>query len=129
MKTIVLLFLLAFTHLVHAQKNQALKSRFYGTYQGEIAAYKMNTGNEVINIQPVAISIRISKESISFDIGQKKQEGSYKVLFEVEKYYVIEAKLEDQFSLERIVVFKQGNVISRDGFFPQPSVYLKKMKK
>lgn len=127
----IFLFFVVFclTLQVNAQKEIILKSKYFGNYQGWVSAYDMDAGNDMIHIDSALISINILKESIELQIGQKKQSGKYKILFEAEKYFVLDCIMENQMAHERVVVFKKGKVISRDGLYPQPSSYLRKKKK
>lgn len=129
MKTLLFFIFFCLTLQVQAQKEIILKSKFYGTYQGWVSAYEMDAGNDIIHVDSAQITVQISKEKMELQIGQKKQNGKYTVLFEAEKYFVLDCVMENQMAHERIVVFKKGKVISRDGLYPQPSSYLRKKKK
>ena len=57
-------------------------------------------------------------------IGKLTTHGDFEVLFEADDYYVLDATMENQSVGERIVVYKKGKKISRDGLYPQPSALL-----
>jgi len=45
-------------------------------------------------------------------------------MFEGKKYFLLYVKIEEKLAGERIVVYKKGKKISRDGLYPQPSAFL-----
>lgn len=114
-----LLFLNVFT--VEAQE---LKRKYYGTYDGQISGYKFDAGNTLIEVNAVPIQIEINSGYLTIKIGKLVTRGDFEVLFEADEYYVLDAKMENQNVGERIVVYKKGKKISRDGLYPQPSTLL-----
>ena len=111
-----------------AQKPIELKKKFFGTYGGEISSFKLDTGEDLVDVAKSEISIKIEADSIHFSIGRNELASTYSVLFEAAKYYVLDCKVNGRLAGERIVVYKKGKKISRDGLFPQPNalLYLKK---
>jgi hypothetical protein len=49
-------------------------------------------------------------------------------LFDTKSYYLLEVKLENQFAPERLMVYKKGKKIIREGIRPQPDALLLKQK-
>ena len=41
-------------------------------------------------------------------------------------YFLVDAKIDDQLATERLIIYKRGRKISRDGMYPQPVTELKK---
>ena len=121
-----LLFLMPLALL--AQKEITLKKRYLGNYVGTIPAYKMDAGAEVLEVTSSKIYIKLKKDSIELTIGNRLLLGTYEVMFEAKKYYLLDATMENQFANERIMVYKRGKKISRDGLFPQPFAELKRKR-
>jgi hypothetical protein len=114
--------------VVLAQKPVVLKSKFFGTYKGDIAAYQLDSGKELVDVKPSAIQITIADSTVCIAVGQNKLKGTYKVMFEAKAYFLLDCKIEGQLAGERIVVYKKGKKISRDGLYPQPSATLYRSK-
>ena len=126
-KVMIILFpLLASVAL--AQEPVELKKKFFGAYSGEIATFKLDTGEDLVDIEKSAVTINIEADSVTFQIGRNRLKGPYEVLFEAKKYYVLDCKIPGRLAGERVVVYKQGKRISRDGLYPQPSAMLYKLK-
>lgn len=124
-----LLFLLLFLPvLLSAQKTIELKKKYFGTYEGQISSFKMDTGNDLFAVDSTAIQIEITENRVVFTIGMNKLEGTYYVMFEAKKYFLLDCRIEGQLAGERIVVYKKGHKISRDGLYPQPNTFLYKRK-
>ncbi len=124
---LIILFFMPLLSL--GQKEVKLKKKYFGTYAGQIPGYKMNTGSGVVDVSSSAIYVLLDKGVIVVTIGNNKLTGTYEVLFEAKTYYLLDAKMKGQIAAERIMVYKRGKRISRDGMFPQPVSDLKKSKK
>lgn len=126
------LFALTFLFLgfqLSAQKvGVDLKKKFFGTYAGTISAYQIDTGKDLVDVNSERIEIVIDADSVSITIGRNQLKGAYSVLFEVKKYYVLDCKIPGRLAQERVVVYKAGKKVSRDGLYPQPSAMLSKVK-
>jgi hypothetical protein len=103
---------------------QSLKRKYYGTYEGQIGAYKFDAGELLVEVEAVPIQIEINSGFLTIQIGKLVTRGNFEILFEADEYYVLDAKMENQYVGERIVIYKKGKKISRDGLFPQPSTLL-----
>lgn len=101
-----------------------LKRKYYGTYEGQINEYPMQIGNKLIQVSSTPIRIEINAGYLNIQVGKLSSRGEYNVLFEADDYFVLDAVMERQSIGERIVVYKKGEKISRDGLFPQPSARL-----
>jgi hypothetical protein len=110
-----------------AQKEIELKKKFFGAYKGVIPAYKMDTGKSVVEVGAAEIMIHISEKEIEINIGKNALHGVYEVMFEASEYFLLDAKIEGQIANERILVYKRGKKLSRDGMFPQPIAELRKI--
>lgn len=126
----ILVLLIGFLPLVlDAQKPIDLKNKYLGYYEGTIPSFKMDSGEDLITVQETPIKIVISEEKVSIEIGQNKISGSYTVLFKGDGYWVLDCRMEDQLAGERIVVFKKGKTITREGLYPQPNAMLERTGK
>lgn len=128
-RLIVLLFL--FTFMANEGSTQTLrksiksiKRKYYGTYEGQINGYKFDAGDKLVEVNPIPIQIQINVGYLTIQIGKLTTRGDFEVLFEADDYYVLDATMENQSVGERIVVYKKGKKISRDGLYPQPSALL-----
>ncbi len=125
-RSLLLFFGLAlFQFTVSAQ----LKKSYYGKYTGSIPAYEINTGMEKINVAATQIEIQLSAKEMVLKIGNQEMKGSWEILFEGNGYFVLNGKIENQAAPERIIVYKKGKKISREGIRPQPDAMLVKVKK
>ena len=123
---IILLFLLPFAS--NAQKEIKLKRKYLAKYEGTIPAYSMGSALEVVDVEQTPITVTIGKKFIYTTIGERKLQGTYKVMFEAETYYLLDATMTGQMVNERILVYKRGKRIARDGMYPQPLADLEKIR-
>jgi len=114
--------------LVSAQKPIELKKKFHGAYAGQISNFELDGGKDVISVDSVSIHVAISEKNIEITVGKQMNKGSYSVLFEGNDYFVLDCRMEGQLAGERIVVYKRGKKISREGLYPQPNAFLFKVK-
>ena len=111
-----------------SQKPIELKSKFLGIYEGKIPSFLMDSGKDLLTVEESPITIEITEEGILLAIGSNKITGKYTVMFEADKYFLLDCKINGQLANERVVVFKKGKMISRDGLYPQPNTILLKTK-
>lgn len=128
MKWIIALLLIVPFGLT-AQKEIKLKRKYLAIYEGVIPSYSMGSALEVVDVDETTITVTIGKEFIYTTIGDRKLQGTYVVMFEADTYYLIDATMNGQLANERILVYKRGKKISRDGMYPQPLADLKKKKR
>jgi hypothetical protein len=107
-----------------AQKPLELKRKYFGTYAGDISSFQLDSGKELLEVDFTEIKITLSDSAIDFFIGKNHLIGTYAVLFEAKTYYLLDCRIENQLAGERIVVYKKGKKISRDGLYPQPNAFL-----
>lgn len=125
------LFLLGFfsiSFLGSAQKPIDLKKKYFGNYEGPVNSFKLDTGEDLVDVEKTSMRVSIDEKNVVFDVGRYHLEGTYTVLFEAQKYFVLDCTIPGRVAGERIVVYKRGKQISRDGLFPQPSAMLEKVK-
>jgi hypothetical protein len=128
MRLFLLYLSFCFTFSASAQKPIALKKKYFGSYQGEIPAFKLDVGTDNVDVSAVEILIKIESDSVHITVGNNALHGVYYVLFEGKNYFVLDCRMDSQLAGERIVVYTRGKRISRDGLFPQPSSFLEKVK-
>lgn len=124
-QSILLVFL---PWLMAFQCTAQLKKAYLGQYTGEIGSYEISTGQELFTVQPVAIRAHLDRDSLHLQIGDRHFTGTYEILLETQTYLLLEALLANQIAPERIIVYKKGKKISREGIKPQPDAILKKVK-
>lgn len=127
-KQLVLISLLCLGNYAAGQKPVVLKSKFFGTYKGDIASFQLDSGKELVDVDSSTIQVTIADSTIEMNIGKNVLKGKYTVMFEAKTYYLLDCKIEGQLAGERIVVYKKGKKISRDGLYPQPSATLYRSK-
>ena len=115
--------------LVSAQKEIELKRRYFGKYQGIVSSYKLGSAINLVDVDESTIQIILTKGEIAVTVGNRKVYGPYEVMFQADKYFLLDAKMTGQLVNERILVYKRGRRISRDGLYPQPVSNMKKVKK
>jgi len=111
-----------------SQKEAKLKKKFFSHYKGIIPPYQMDIGDSTIQVSSASIYVEITKDSLFVNIGNNKLRGTYYVMFAAKTYYLLEANIDGQLATERIMVYKRGRHISRDGMYPQPVAELKRYK-
>jgi hypothetical protein len=127
MRTALFLFLMA-SNFGFSQSTTSLKKKYFGSYIGEIPSYSFDAEDGQIDVAATSIKIVIKAKEINFEIGKKAYQGTYNVLFEANNYFLLDCEIPNQLATERIMVFKKGKKISRDGLYPQPMAFLKKEK-
>ena len=88
----------------------------------------MDSGSEVLEVSSVVIYVMLTEDQIAVTIGNNKLSGTYTVMFEAQTYFLVDATMDGQLATERILVYKRGKRISRDGMYPQPVTELEKVK-
>lgn len=111
------------------QASAQLKKSFFGKYSGTIGAYEMSLGkNDRIQVESSPVEIQLSPKEIVFIIGAKTYTGTWSLIQENKTTFVIEGKMDNLAVKERILIYKKGKKIVREGILPQPDVMLKKVK-
>jgi hypothetical protein len=128
MRLLILLLMTCFSFGVYSQKDLKLKKKYLGNYKGTIPSYQLDASPSIIDVSESSIYITITADDIEITIGNRALKGVYEVLFEADSYYLLDATMENQLATERIMVYKRGKHLSRDGMFPQPVVELNKFR-
>lgn len=127
-KRVILILCIGFGSVAFSQKPIVLKSKFFGTYKGDIASFQLDSGKELVDVDSSMIQVTIADSTVDIQVGKNTLKGTYSVMFEAKTYYLLDCKIKDQLAGERIVVYKKGKKISRDGLYPQPSATLYRIK-
>lgn len=102
-----------------------LKKKYFGLYEGEIGAYTIDSGTDLLMIQKSVIEIQFNKEgTLTQKIGEFSVSGTWKLFFEADNYYLFDVQIANQVMTERILLYKKGKKMSREGITPQPSAIL-----
>jgi hypothetical protein len=120
----VLLFI-----FVSSNSFSQLKKNTLGTYTGTISGYEINTGQQFLQVAAIPIEVQVSKDSLIVQIGTSTLRGVYEILLDKSDYYVLVGTMKGQLASERIVLYKKGKKLSREGIQPQPDAMLTKKKK
>ncbi|MDC3253044.1 hypothetical protein OAU25_02205 [Crocinitomicaceae bacterium] len=110
------------------QKKIDLKRKYFGAYEGVIPSYRLESSEDLMFVSEAPIRVAIEKSIVHVKIGEYQASGKYKVLFAAKKYYLLDVTIDGQLATERIMVYKRGKKLSRDGMYPQPVAELKKVK-
>jgi hypothetical protein len=107
---------------------QQIKKKLYGTYWGTIAAYKMDIGQTVVDVNAAKIQITLLDNATAEQtIGSKTLKGTWSITDTEKTYYVIVLKLEGQEAEERLLLYKKTRTMVREGIFPQPDAMLEQL--
>jgi hypothetical protein len=128
MKTMTVATLMMIASLGYSQNDLDLKKRYHGEYEGIIPAYSMQSNGELHYVSSTPITIVIGENQVQVRVGNNSMLGMYEVMFQADKYYLLDVDIEGQLANERIMVYKRGKRLSRDGMFPQPVATLEKKK-
>ncbi len=129
MKGFLILLSFCFVGVALSQKEVDLKRKYQGYYEGTIPEYRFQSGSELLFVNETPIAIVIGENQVEVIIGANELFGTYQVMFEAKSYYLLDVKIDGQLANERIMVYKSGKKLSRDGMFPQPVTSLQKVKK
>lgn len=125
---LIFFLILIFPFALSAQKEIKLKRKYLAKYEGVVPAYSMGSALEIVDVDETPITVTIGKEFIYTTIGDRKLQGTYEIMFEADTYYLLDATMTGQLANERILVYKRGKKIARDGMYPQPLSDLKKKR-
>lgn len=129
MRTLVFTLFIIISWSSFAQDEIELKRRYLGSYKGTIPSYTVESELKEVEVASSPILIHIEKEGITVTIGSRTIQGTYKVMFKADKYYLLDATMEGELVNEKILVYRRGKKLSRDGMYPQPVTELKKFKR
>jgi hypothetical protein len=130
MKWIVIVaFFTLLTNDVSAQSIR-LKRKYLKEYNGEMPKYTAILGQELIEVSPSKIEVKLNKDSLSLSIGNSTYQNVYIVSKSTspdELFLIMER--EDTGIVERFILNTKKKTIIRKGVFPQPDVSLIRVKK
>lgn len=129
MRSVLAILFLTFFTTAFTQEQVTLKRKYLGYYEGTIPSYRIVTGNQLMFVSEAKIEIQIGENQMQLKIGNNELFGNYSVMFEADNYYLLDVRIDGQLATERILVYKHGKHLSRDGLFPQPVADLEKVKK
>ena len=129
MRKFIILTLFLVPVFASAQKTISLKRKYLGSYVGMIPSYRVQSSEDIMFVAQSEILIKIGENQVEMTVGSITMFGTYEVMFEAKKYYLLDVAVEGQLATERIMVYKRGKHLSRDGMYPQPVTELDKIKK
>ncbi len=129
MRRLTFIALFLFPSVLLAQKQvDGLKKKYFGKYVGEITSFQLDSGKDLVAVDSIGIAVEIDDSTVLITIGKNQLKGKYDVMFEAKTYFLLDCRIEGQIAGERIVVYKKGKKISRDGLYPQPNAFLYRKK-
>jgi len=105
---------------------QHLKKKLYGVYTGTIPGYTLDIGSDVIEVSSTSITIDLSEERVTQQLGNTLQQGTWEIVSSDKQVVVLSVRLEGQLTEELLTLYKKTKTISREGIFPQPTTELTK---
>jgi hypothetical protein len=120
MKYVLISFLVFFTLELSAQ----IKKRDLGIYQGTLAAYQINNGKQLLDVEACTIQVTLSKEDLRLDIGTKSYKGLYLVKKTKRRDYRISFTTPNSQIEETFILRGKEKKMNRKGIFPQPDCTL-----
>jgi len=130
MKSLVLLLFLGLTAYQLEAQTVRIKRKFCKTYQGEIPAYRVQLGEEMVEIPSCKLELTLTKDSIIMQLGKLSMRNTYQLeKTDNPKEILILVARDNSDIPERMILQTKEKVIIRKGIFPQPEVKLIKVKK
>ena len=127
MKFLIPLLFSIFTIHLSAQAPK-LKRKWQKYYVGKIPSYEISLNNQVVQIDAVQISIRLSKDSVYIQVGLAKWTGSYIVTKSEKKKIEISGTMIGTGIPEILELDVKERKLIRKGLFPQPDAVLSRVK-
>jgi hypothetical protein len=130
MKSLVLLLFLGLSTSQLEAQTVRVKRKFCKTYQGEIPAYRVQLGEEMVEIPSCKLELTLTKDSIIMQLGNLSMRNTYQLeKTDNPKEILILVARDNSDIPERMILKTNEKVIIRKGIFPQPEVKLIKVKK
>lgn len=129
MKWIVLIaFFTLLTNDVSAQSVR-LKRKYLKEYQGEMPIYHALIGQDLIEVAPSKIEIKLTKDSLSLSIGNSRYQNVYAVSKSNNPDELLLMMERENTGIdERFILNLKKKTMIRKGVFPQPDVSLIRVK-
>lgn len=125
MKLKILLILLVATLFCSGSEPK----KYLGLYQGQIPAFKMSVGEQVVQIPETNISIQLNADQTALESLNTLSENAY---FSIEKEdkqrIVLQVKFASTNIVHSYIVYKKEKRLRRKGIYPQPDVFLMQKK-
>ena len=129
LKSIMILGIVASCLSFYAQEAVLVKRKWLGTYNGIVPAYRLNTGNELLDVESDNLSIILSKASFSISFGAFSYTGQYTTVVKNKNKLRIEGKIEGRTVNEYFLIDRKKKQLTRSGIIPQPDSTLDKLRK
>ena len=115
--------------LMIAQSLPKINRKWQGTFDGNIPAYQLNTGNELLEVESNSIKVIIEKEKFIINLGVFEYVGEYISTKQKRKTLYIVGKIEGRTVNEYFLIDRKTKSLSRTGIIPQPTVILTRSSK
>ena len=115
--------------LMIAQSIPNINRKWQGTFEGNIPAYQLNTGNELLEVESNSIKVIIEKEKFIINLGVFEYVGEYISTKQQRKTLYIIGKIEGRTANEYFLINRKTKSLSRTGIIPQPTVILNRSRK
>ena len=129
LKSIVILGSILICFSTYSQQDVSVKRKWQGIYGGHLPAYRLNTGNELIDVDADSITIVITSKNFQLSFGLFSYNGEYVSVIRNKKILSIEGHIEGRTLNEYFIINRKKKQIIRTGIVPQPNVLLKKLRK
>ena len=106
-----------------------IKRKWQGTFDGNIPAYQLNTGNELLEVESSSIKVIIENEKFIINLGVFEYVGEYVSTKQQRKTLFIVGKIEGRTVNEYFLIDRKMKSLSRTGIIPQPTVILTRSRK
>lgn len=110
---------------VSVSQTARLKKKYLKTYSGQIPAYSINTGNELLEVKAETIELALTKDSMYVTVGKIVYSGTYTATKEIKNEYELIGAMEQSGIKEVFQFSAKTGELTRKGIFPQPNAILK----
>jgi hypothetical protein len=110
--------------MLAAQPSSGIKKKYLGTYVGELPAYTFVLGTENVPVSACGISITLEQGKCVIQLGNQRMRGSWKLVYQTDQAYFIEATHPGHILPERLQLNKKTSRILREGVLHQPDAVL-----
>lgn len=123
MKIVVFLFASTFAFIAFGQSVK-LKKKYLKVYDGKLASYSINLGEEIVKVNSEYLKVTLKKDSLFVLVGKVKYGGTYKVEKITKKEYKITGAMEETGIPALFFMDLKNKTLLRKGVFPQPEALL-----
>lgn len=123
MKIVTFFFACIFAFVAFGQTVK-LKKKYLKVYDGTLASYSINLGEEIVKVNSEYLKVTLKKDSLFVLVGKVKYSGIYKVEKITKKEYKITGAMEETGIPALFFLDLKNKTLLRKGVFPQPESLL-----